>query len=98
MPNSPLAFPSDEKALPDVFAKLLFRMSSVLPEKMLAAALEEGYTLHENPRGFVFNADLVSVIRFLEIGFVTDFVAFRQNDCYDHDVESKPRKNMSQSW
>lgn len=67
-PNSPLAFPSDEAGFPDKFAKLLFRMSSVLPPKMVGAAQEEGYTLKENPRGFVFNADLVSVIRFLEIG------------------------------
>jgi len=67
-PSSPLAFPSDEAGFPDVFAKLLFRMSSVLPAKMLAAAQEEGFSVKENPRGFVFNADLISVIRFLEIG------------------------------
>ena len=32
------------------------------------AAANEGYTVDANPRGFVFNADLVSVIRFLDIG------------------------------
>jgi hypothetical protein len=67
-PNSPLAFPSSEAGLADVFARLLYRMSSILPDKMIAAAQEEGYTLKPDPRGFVFNADLVSVIRFLEIG------------------------------
>ncbi len=67
-PNDPIAFPSDEDGLPDVFSKLLFRMSSVLPAKMLEAAADEGYTLGESARGFVFNADLISVIRFLEIG------------------------------
>ncbi len=67
-PNSPLAFPSSETGLADVFARLLYRMSSILPDKMMAAAQEEGYTLKPDPRGFVFNADLVSVIRFLEIG------------------------------
>jgi hypothetical protein len=66
--NSPLGFPSSEAGLPDVFARLLYRMSSILPEKMIDAAREEGYTLKPEPRGFVFNADLVSVIRFLEIG------------------------------
>jgi len=35
---------------------------------MMQAAQDEGYTLKSNARGFVFNADLVSVIRFLEIG------------------------------
>lgn len=67
-PSSPLAFPSDEKGFADVFTKLLFRMSSMLPSKMVAGAEDEGYTIKENARGFVFNADLVSVIRFLEIG------------------------------
>jgi len=67
-PSTPLTFPSDEDGFPDVFTKLLFRMSSVLPPKMMQAAQDEGYTLKSNARGFVFNADLVSVIRFLEIG------------------------------
>jgi hypothetical protein len=67
-PASPLAFPADETALPDVFSKLLFRMSSVLPPKMLAAAQEEGYPVKIESRGFMFNADMVSVVRFLEIG------------------------------
>ncbi len=67
-PSSPLAFPSDEAGFADVFTKLLFRMSSVLPDRMLDAAKEEGFSVQEKPRGFVFNADLVSVIRFLEIG------------------------------
>jgi hypothetical protein len=67
-PSTPLAFPSDETGFPDVFTKLLFRMSSVLPDRMVAAAQDEGFAVRPNPRGFVFNADLVSVIRFLEIG------------------------------
>jgi hypothetical protein len=67
-PSVPLTFPSDEAGFPDVFTKLLFRMSSVLPPAMLAAAREEGFSVEPSARGFVFNADLVSVIRFLEIG------------------------------
>jgi hypothetical protein len=34
----------------------------------MTSAMEEGYTLVGPSRGFMFNADLVSVIRFLEIG------------------------------
>lgn len=67
-PAPPIAFPADETGLPDVFAKLLFRMSSILPPRMAGAAQEEGYPVAGSARGFVFNADLVSVVRFLEIG------------------------------
>jgi hypothetical protein len=67
-PFPPLAFPGDETGLPDVFAKLLYRMSSKLPPRLRTAAAEEGYPVTNESRGFVFNADLVAVIRFLEIG------------------------------
>jgi hypothetical protein len=67
-PAAPVAFPNSEDGLPDVFSKLLFRMSSLLPTPMAQAALEEGYTLTGPARGFMFNADLVAVTRFLEIG------------------------------
>src|SRR4051794_39596865 len=67
-PAPPITFPNSEDVLPDVFSKLLFRMSSLLPAPMAQAALEEGYTLTGAARGFMFNADLVAVTRFLEIG------------------------------
>ena len=58
----------EERALPDKYAKLLFRMSSILPPKLMAAARDDGYPVNGPARGFVFNADLVAVIRFLDIG------------------------------
>jgi hypothetical protein len=61
-------FPDDEASLPDEFARLLFRMSSELPPKLLEAARADGFTAGPHSRGFVFNADLVAVIRFLDIG------------------------------
>jgi hypothetical protein len=64
----PVCFPGDENGLADKYAKLLFRMSSILPPKLMSAARDEGYAIHGPARGFVFNADLVSVIRFLDIG------------------------------
>ena len=67
-PSPPIAFPSDEAILPDKYAKLLFRMSSILPPSLMTAAKDEGYTITGPTRGFVFNADLVAIIRFLEIG------------------------------
>jgi hypothetical protein len=61
-------FPSSESELPDKFAKQLFQMSSILPPHLQEAARQEGYKLGSDPRGFVFNADIVAVIRFLDIG------------------------------
>ena len=66
--DRPVEFPEDEAGLPDDFAKLLFRMSSVLPPKLLEAAKSDGFSVGPHSRGFVFNADLVAVIRFLDIG------------------------------
>jgi len=66
--EAPLEFPDKEEGLPDQYAKLLFRMSSNLPGYMRAAAGAEGYQISDGAKGFVFNADLVSVIRFLDIG------------------------------
>jgi hypothetical protein len=87
----PVEFPAREGELPDPEARLLFRMSSVLPPRLAEAARAEGrgagqaghtaggptvslcgkgqvLRVEEGMRGCVFNADLVSVIRFLDIG------------------------------
>lgn len=66
--HAPIEFPEGEHILPDDYAKLLYRMSSQLPDYMWTMVQEEGIIISEHPRGFVFNADLVSVIRFLNIG------------------------------
>jgi len=63
-----VCFPSDETGLPDKFARLLFRMSSILPPKLMSAARDEGFAITGPARGFVFNGDLVAVVRFLDIG------------------------------
>jgi hypothetical protein len=67
-PARPVEFPSREDELDDAHARLLFRMSSVLPPRLQDAARADGYRVGPDSRGFVFNADLVSVIRFLDIG------------------------------
>ena len=61
-------FPSREADLADAHARSLFRMSSPLPQRLREAAQSEGHAVEEQARGFVFNADLVAVIRFLDIG------------------------------
>ncbi len=67
-PARPIEFPSQEAELPLPEAKILFRISSVLPPRLREAARHEGFRVDDKTRGFVFNADLVSVIRFLDIG------------------------------
>ena len=66
--GSAIEFPHNESELPDKYAKQLFQMSSELPEHIRLAAESEGYRVSAGARGFVFNADIVAVIRFLDIG------------------------------
>lgn len=65
---APVQFPASEDGLPDRYAKLLFRLSSPLPPFMRGVAEQEGFPADDGARGFVFNADMVSVIQFLDIG------------------------------
>lgn len=65
---APVQFPSDESALPDKWAKLLYNLSSPLPDFMQQIASQEGFKVGGSSRGFAFNADMVTVIQFLDIG------------------------------
>lgn len=71
LPARPVEFPDEEGVLPDTFARLLFRMSSVIPEWLHSKAQEFGFRVGPATRGFVFNGDLVSVTRFIDIGTTT---------------------------
>ncbi|MBF0321007.1 MAG: VWA domain-containing protein [Nitrospirae bacterium] len=64
----PILYPGSDAALPDQFGKSLFEMSSLLPESIMQAAQKEGYDVMADSRGFGFNADLVSLIKFIDIG------------------------------
>ncbi len=64
----PFMFPSSEQGLPDELAKVLFRMSSILPEPFYRHAVMEGFPLQPNARGMAFNADMVCLIQFLNMG------------------------------
>lgn len=65
---APIEFPAQPDPLPDQHARLMFELSSTLTPTMRTVAQQEGYTVDEGSRGFVFNADMVSVIKFLDIG------------------------------
>ncbi|GEN09576.1 hypothetical protein SAMN05443572_109230 [Myxococcus fulvus] len=67
-PAVPIQFPDSETNLPDAHARRLFALSSPLTQGMLAAARDEGHAVREGARGFVFNADILSLIKFLNIG------------------------------
>ncbi len=66
--GSPIEFPDSDAGLPDENARRLFHASSILPPHIQSAAKQEGLMVTELTRGFAFNADLVSLIRFLDIG------------------------------
>jgi hypothetical protein len=68
MEAAPIEFPAQPDQLPDKHARLMFELSSALTPYMRAVAQQEGYSVGEGSRGFVFNADMVSVIKFLDIG------------------------------
>lgn len=62
-------FPSSREGVPDDrLAGQLFEMSSLLPPGILEAARVDGYEVDPDARGFAFNADLVEMIRFIDIG------------------------------
>lgn len=63
-----IVFPDNPSALSDEYGKLLFGMSSVLPENLLQSARSEGLNLGGQARGFAFQADFRELIRFLDIG------------------------------
>ncbi|SRR5579883_1694043 len=72
-----IEFPDEERGLPDDFARRLFRMSSRLPPAMQTSARQANLTVTAESRGFVFNADLASVVRFLDIGTRVDLKNLR---------------------
>lgn len=61
-------FPSTEQPWPDPLASVLFQMSSTLPDNILRMAVSEGFNLTAGARGMAFNADMVVLLRFLDMG------------------------------
>lgn len=64
----PFMFPAADQGLPDELARALFHMSSVLPEPFVRHATAEGLHLQSGARGMAFNADMVCLIQFLNMG------------------------------
>ena len=75
--GKPAQYPEREEELAEAHARQLFRMSSLLPPPVVRLARAERLRVSEASRGFVFNADLVSVLRFLDIGTRVDVKNWR---------------------
>jgi hypothetical protein len=65
---TPVTFPESDDDLPDAYARTLFSMSSTLPPDMRSYASQQGFEISDATRGFVYNADIASVVQFLDIG------------------------------
>jgi len=65
---APFMFPSKPDGLPDRLARVLFEMSSALPDRFHRYAAEEGFELQPGARGMAFNANMVCLIQFLNMG------------------------------
>lgn len=69
MSAMPIQYPSDESETPpDEYALQMFRMSSVFPEQVVELAGELGLPVLPGSRGYVYNADMVALVQFLDIG------------------------------
>lgn len=66
--HAPVQFPASADGLPDS-GRLLFGMSSPLPDRMRSYATGElGLAMTRDSRGFVYNADITSIVQFLDVG------------------------------
>jgi hypothetical protein len=80
-----IKLPGDETTLPNQFARLLYRMSSILPRPMLAAAKNVGFAPDHEARGFVMNAGPETLTKLLVFG--TDIV---YSEALSLDSKSEP--------
>jgi len=66
--TNPIKFPAAESELPNTYARMLFRMSSILPQHLVNAAQEKGLYVSRESRGFMFNAEAPEIVDFFDIG------------------------------
>lgn len=69
-PTESVLLPTTDGQLPDDYGQALFRMSSVLPEKLRHLAEVKGIQAPNNCRAMAFNADAVSLLKLLSVGTV----------------------------
>jgi hypothetical protein len=65
-----VVFPTSEQVLTDERAKVLFRMSSELPDPVRNQAESKGVSCMPGARGMVFNADGAQMLLLIQMGTV----------------------------
>ena len=65
---NPVEFPASEMELRNEYEKLLFKMSSPLPDHLIRFAQGKGFQVGMESRGFMLNADAVQIVDFFDIG------------------------------
>ena len=69
MTAMPVQYPSEEGEVPpDEYAARMFRMSSEFPAQVVDLAASMGLSVTQGSRGYVYNADMVTLVQFLDIG------------------------------
>ena len=69
MSAMPVQYPANKSDLPpDEYAAQMFRMSSEFPEPVVDLAAGMGLPVTKGSRGYVYNADMVTLVQFLDIG------------------------------
>lgn len=68
--SDPVLLPKGEEALSDDFSKLLFRMSSALPDKLRQMAEVKNLPSSPGTRGMAFNADGTRMLLLISVGTV----------------------------
>lgn len=63
-----ILFPSSEDELPDEYSKLLFRMSSTIPDHLIPVAQGMGYNVTSESRFFAYKAGMDFIGNFFELG------------------------------
>ncbi len=66
--SATVSFPASSASLKDSYSLMLFDTASQLTPFMQKVAQERGFNVGEESRGFVLNADLVTLIEALDIG------------------------------
>lgn len=66
--SQPFVFPAQDPQAPDPLARVLFEMSSPLPDPFYQSGVAEGLALQPGARGMAFNADMVVLVKFLDMG------------------------------
>jgi hypothetical protein len=66
--GKPILFPNREDDLPDDFARVLFRMSSILPPAIQEMLLNERHHITQTTRGFIYNGNPLALMCSMEIG------------------------------